>query len=342
MSSSNLNPFLYGNLIPAAEFVGRDDIIRHIVQRIVSRGQSTAVIGETGAGKSSLLDYLASEEALPLYELEERLLFSRVNFAEDTIDTVEYFWSLASKLLKDKDELIKLRPAYDICHQRNYDKPSLRGLIRNIHVMGWRWVLLIDDIHLAVFSEQLHKPEFYGRLRSLSTRSRGALTIIMTSRYSLTDLNKATQGLYRNGSPYFNFLSERPLGAFTDLETVQLLDKAKDRFSQEDRYFLRYISGQLPSLLQAAAFDLWDNYGDGRRTHATRWQRTSNELYGEAQTLLNGIWSQWSSNYRQAFLVVALNHLCVLLGYENMVRAGALVKEESPEVENRQESSNAS
>ncbi len=55
------NPFRYGKPVPPSHFVGRQDAVRTVFNRI-RVGDSTAVVGPPHIGKSSLLRYLADPQ----------------------------------------------------------------------------------------------------------------------------------------------------------------------------------------------------------------------------------------------------------------------------------------
>jgi tetratricopeptide (TPR) repeat protein len=71
------NPFVYGKPVSPEKFIDRGRELRRVTGRIVNQGQSTAVVGESCSGKTSLLDYLAAPEGRKLYGAsEKRLIFS--------------------------------------------------------------------------------------------------------------------------------------------------------------------------------------------------------------------------------------------------------------------------
>ena len=53
-----MNPFLYGDPVPADAFLNRQSIVRRIVGRILAGGQSSAIVGQPRTGKTSTLIYL--------------------------------------------------------------------------------------------------------------------------------------------------------------------------------------------------------------------------------------------------------------------------------------------
>lgn len=67
------NPFYHGNPVAPDQFLDRRGELRRLVNRIVNRGQSSAVVGEPRTGKTSLLEYLAAQDTrMQLYGQEEK------------------------------------------------------------------------------------------------------------------------------------------------------------------------------------------------------------------------------------------------------------------------------
>jgi hypothetical protein len=180
----------------------------------------------------------------------------------------------------------------------------------------WRLVILLDEFDRVLDHPTLNNAEFLGSLRSLATRSQGALALVVASRQSLTALNEATtQQFSRLGSPYFNFFSELTLGALPDQAISRLLDRAQGRFTTEDRTFIVGAAGGHPYLLQAAASALWEAYEDDGTSAVQRWREAGERLYNEAALTMTDTWNHWSSATRQAFAAVALSQIPSLLGH---------------------------
>jgi hypothetical protein len=165
----------------------------------------------------------------------------------------------------------------------------------------------------------LHHPllncaEFFGGLRTLASRSSGALALVIASRQPLTALNAGTQQFSRAGSPYFNFFSEVTLGPLPLKDVSELLSRAGERFSTPDRRFLAEAAGGQPYLLQAGAAAMWETYEDGERDPVRRWRQAGNALYTEAALTLGDTWRQWPPATRKALTLAALAHVPTLLG----------------------------
>jgi len=155
----------------------------------------------------------------------------------------------------------------------------------------------------------LNCAEFFGGLRMLASRSRGALALVIASRRPLTELNKETQQLSRTGSPYFNFLDEITLGPLPNNAIAELLRRAGDLFTTADRRFIAEAAGGHPYLVQVAASVLWEVYTEGEDDPNRRWRQVGQSLYKGAKRTIGDTWRLWSPEMRKAFVAVALAHM---------------------------------
>ncbi len=315
------NPFYYGNPVPPEQFLGRRRELRRITGRIVNQGQSTAVVGEPRTGKTSLLQYLAAPNTrAKLYGADgKRYLFSYLD--AQTLGgefSQAEFWRYVLEPLKDQIATVApdspLAEAYQMCEENHFGTFVLERLFVQVLAEEWRLIVLLDEFNDLLHHPILNTAEFFGSLRSLATRTQSALALVVASPRSLTDLTADTEHFSRAGSPYFNFLSEITLGPLALRDVSQLLRRASDRFTTQDRTFVSEIAGGHPYLVQAAAAALWDAYEDRERDPVRRWQLAGESLYDEVGMTLGNTWRQWPSAMRQAFTAVALAHIPSLLG----------------------------
>jgi len=320
------NPFLYGNPVPPDQFLDRRRELRRITSRIVNRGQSTAIVGEPRSGKTSLLDYLAAPEMrMELYgESGERLLFSCLD--AQTLGgefSQAQFWEYALHPLHKRVIVPSpdspLAQAYQICRESDFGTFVLERLFAQMGPTGWRLVLMLDEFDLLLYHPILNCAEFFGSLRSLASRSRGALALVVASRRSLASLNEDTQQFNRTGSPYFNFLTEIILGTLPNEYVTELLRRAGDRFTAEDRHFIAEVAGGHPYLVQVAASALWEAYEEGEGDADQRRQYVRQSLCAEAAQMLGDAWRLWSSETRRALTAVALAHISTLEEREKLL-----------------------
>jgi hypothetical protein len=312
------NPFFFGNPVPPEQFIGRSHELRRIVGRILNQGQSTAVVGEPRSGKTSLLLYLKAPETRDeLYgERSDQLLFSYLDAHTfgNTFTQVE-FWKHALRPLRIKltHAASPLGQAYRTCREDQFGTFVLERLLAQMRADNLRLVLLVNQFDVLLHHEVLNCTEFFGGLRALASRSRGALALVIGSRRPLTTLNRETQDLSRTGSPYFNFMDEVILRPLSSKAVSKLLDRAGELFTTEDRRYLSRVAGGHPYLLQMAASEMWMAYSEGIDDRFRRWQQVGERLYGTAALTLSDTWRLWSSAMKRAFTSVAIADVSSLL-----------------------------
>jgi hypothetical protein len=314
-----INPFLCGNPVSAAGFFDRRAAQRRIVGRLLAGGQSTAVLAEPRAGKTSLLRYLAAPELrATLYGTAgQRFVFSFVDtqMLQGEI-TAARFWEDA--LAPVKEQLADAHPEsaiarqYEVCRANQFGNATLGDLFKAIHEAGWTLVLMLDDFHLLLQHPILNSAEFFGGLRSLGQKST-ALALVIASCLPLSTMNTESQAFKPTGSPYLNFFVEHTLEPFPEQDVQALLGLAGARFDVGDHEAIRTVAGGHPFLLQAAAAAMWDAHEDGVAGATERRQYMGQRLYREHRLHFSDTWRLWSPAYRKAFTSVALAHTAHLL-----------------------------
>jgi len=312
------NPFFHGNPVSPAQFLDRRKELRRIVSRLVSQGQSSAIVGQPRTGKTSLLEYLAAPETrAELYGTgAEGLLFAYLD--AQTLGAQfgqTQFWERALQPLQEQVIApgldAPLSQAYALCQENGFGAFVLERLLVQMAKAGYRLVLLLDEFDTLLYHPTLNRAEFFGSLRSLASRTRG-LALVIASRCPLDRLNRDTQELSRTGSPFFNIFSEINLGPWPDSAVEEFLDGGRSRFTANDRRFIREAAGAHPYLLQVAASALWEAYDDMEGDRVQRRQQAARDLNDEAARVLGEIWSLWEPRQRWAFLAVGLAHLQAL------------------------------
>lgn len=314
------NPFFYGNPVSNTSFFGRKKPLRRVVQRILSEGQSTAIVGESRVGKSSLLNYLsAPEKKDDLYgEWASHIIFSSLDFQMMGGQfTSFHFWKQALNPVKEQFVIPFPKSAigqqYTVCHDNNFGTFTLETLFRILKNEKVRLVLLLDEFDVLLHHPILNSSEFYGGLRSLASRLGDALTLVIASSLPLSTLNAATQEFNPTGSPFFNIFSEITLGQLPKKDVSELLALAGDRFTRDDRRTIRLLAGGHPYLLQASASALWDSWEDGIAEASERRRVIGQRIYREHKFLFSNTWRSWTPPTRKAFTSVALAHTEYLL-----------------------------
>jgi len=310
------NPFFCSSYVSLNQFIDRRRELRRITARIINHGQSTAIVGGPYSGKTSLLRYLAAPEMrTALYGAGgEWLIFSYLGVHRLSGEcTQAQFWEHVLRPLYKRvialDPDSSLAQVYQICQENDFGAFVLERLLVQMKAEGRRLVLLLDEFDDLLHHPILNSAEFFGSLRSLASRSRGALALVIASRCSLASLNDATQQFIRTGSPYFDFLSEVTLGPWPDADVIQLLSFAKDRFNADDFRFVREVAGEHPYLLQVSAFELWEAYEAGEEEPSQRRREAGYRLYYEAARILDDAWRFWPLETRQVFTTIGLVHM---------------------------------
>jgi hypothetical protein len=306
------NPFIYGNPVAHDQLLGRKRELWQIAGRIYT-GQSSIITGSPRSGKTSVLEYLiAPEKQVELYgDRADELIFSFLDaytWAAE-FDNVQ-FWEAALAPLKERisadNSATSLSETYQICQDNKFGSFVLEKLIAQTKQKNWQLVLMIDEFDVLLDRPHLNNTEFFGGLRQLASRSRGALVLVMTTNISLTELHQQTKP-FRSGSPYFNFLDEIVLGPLSDSDVEELLRQGDTYFSDDDRRFIKEITGEHPYLLQVAASALWESYKNGNEDDPIkRQEQAKQDFYDRTKATLNGIWQLWLLTTRKAFIAVAL------------------------------------
>jgi hypothetical protein len=334
-----LNPFFFGNPVSPDQFTNRTRDVRRVVSRLRQRGQSTAIIGEPKSGKTSLLQYLAApQNTADLYgEAGGRLLFSFVDLQLlGGQVTPALFWELAlapvRAVLGGADT--PLGRQFALCGQNQYGAIVLEGLFRQLSSEGWTLALLLDEFDTLLHHPILNSAEFFGGLRSLASRSQGALAIVIASRISLVDMEGRTREIKPIGSPYFNIFSSVVLGGFPPKDAAKMLGQAGEAFSLNDRSFIQRVAGGHPYLLQAAGWLMWEAYQENLDDPVARYQQVSRRLQEETRLHFSDSWHSWTPAQRKALTAIALAHAGHLLaGREfNVRRLVADLRDWTPEI----------
>jgi hypothetical protein len=308
-------PFIVGAAVPPDMFVGRKREIMRLVRRVVN-GQSVAVYGEPRCGKTSMLDYITSPNLKhKLFgEYGKRLLFSYVD--AQTLDVRadhRYFWEYVLKPLYDRVVRLykgsRVANAYSQCQKHQFDYITLERLIAELYSANLHYAVVVDEFDALIEHRALNSSGFFGSLRGLVTRGRGAICLVIASRTRVSKLNSMTQENSRFGSPYFNYFTEFTMGPFSEPERDELVSKCRERFNHTDIQYIYRIGGTHPYLLQAAAQSLWDSYEEGETDSNTRRVFAGESCLDEVATTLDVIWDCWSNAERRVYMTVGISQI---------------------------------
>ena len=312
-----LNPFIYGRALQAAEFMGRKRELRHLWGRLAT-GQSTAIIGAPHVGKTSLLNIIndpAARQSAVGNRFDNHLFHFLDGHMLRDISTQAAFWQQAlyplTQALPHTPYLAHVRDVYATAQSNQFGGFVLEQLFRALYQAGSRLVLLLDEFDDILEHSVLNRAEFYGTLRSLASRSQG-LVLVLAARQPLERLNTLTQSINPHGSPYFNVFTEINLGPLAHKDLATLLAQAKDVFDGDDRRFVEQLSGRHPYLAQLAAAKLWDVVADGFEGDE-RYRLAAQAVYRETQLHFSDTWRVWTNETRRAITAVALQQLPYLV-----------------------------
>ena len=309
----SVTPFLYGDPVPVDAFLNRQSIVRRVVGRILAGGQSSALVGQPRTGKTSILIYLSDlATRQKLYGgVNDGLVFSLIDsHLIGSQFTPLQFWRYVLEPIKlvmeesSQGDLLSAR--YAQCVSEQFSNFSLELLFKELSNVGYRFVLMIDEFDALINHQRLNSIEFFGGLRSLSSRSNGAMAIVIASRQSIHSLNTKTQSINPASSPFFNIFKEFTLGSFPASDVSLLLARAGNVFSANDHLVIRSVAGCHPYLLQVAASALWEAYEDDLETEYIRWTYMCNSIYREQHSHFLDTWQSWSPATKKAFTTISL------------------------------------
>ncbi|RKZ73365.1 MAG: hypothetical protein DRR19_31065 [Candidatus Parabeggiatoa sp. nov. 1] len=289
--------------------------------RRINSGQSTLVTGSPRSGKTSVLEYLmAPEKQTELYDNDaDKLIFSYWDACDCKHNfNLNQFWA---RVLKPLEEYINAQApnsaianCYQVCKENGFDSYQLEKLIAEIKKINKRLVLIIDEFDsLLNPSFALYSPEFFGGLRTLSSRGKGAFVLVVTANISRSRFREETQQFQsEKGSPYLNFMEAVYLGKLSDSDINELLHRGKTFLKKKDNLFIKQIAGAHPYLLQVAASTLWQICENSQKTSFIkklffdRYQpnKIQELFYGKVRGILDDIWKSWDEQMQEAFIAI--------------------------------------
>jgi len=236
---------------------GRRREIFHLASRIRT-GQSSAIIGLFSEEKTEILRYLNNQEPQQrqmLYrDKADALIFSYIDMAMDLSehDTPAKFWELAlsgiSRTVRADSDIAQ---AYRFCVDAQFQKPEVEDFLSALVREGKRLVLLLDRFErLLDYSEFKNNWEFFTTLRRFSTSQEPPLlTLVIASNLSLPRLHEEIQQNQKT-SPVLNFIEVTPIMGLPEQDVDQLLREEVPQLSEEQRNFVKDMTGGHPYFLQ--------------------------------------------------------------------------------------------
>lgn len=283
------NPFIYGRPVSGIEFVNRRETIKKVFSRL-RNGESVAVTGEPHTGKTSFLKQLLERDTQLLFVQPDKLkswTFSYLDLHEvqdNKTYTQVTFWSEALKPLQNHPGNKIISRLLAEARECDYTRQSIRRLFTTLYTQGRQLILLLDEFECLLYHDNFKMPSFFGLLRSLSTDVRG-LVLVLSSRFSVGDLNAIGKDLGNLGSPFFNQTTDERLDPFDDTAIELLLTRPLPAFAPEEKVFIRRVAGRNPYLLQAMAGTMYDT------VHVSRAEMAAKEYYQRVGFHYRDIWN---------------------------------------------------
>jgi hypothetical protein len=303
-SMSEPNPFVYGRAVSPDEFIGRESELQTIFNRL-RNGESTAIVGGPHIGKTSLLLKLIDEYTQRFYlgNAVGSLLVSYLDLHPigNNYDPPAFWEDVLASLGERANHETTSHRSQDIT-QADYTRRSLERIFTHLGRNGRRLVLLMDEFERLLIHPNFQSPSFFALLRSLASRT-GGLILVTASRESVAEMTERMRHLLGVGSPFFNIMIDMRLRSFNDATVNDLLDRAGDAFSSNDRLFIRRVAGRHPFLLQAMAATLLETQGDNRHS------RASERFYERVVWHFDDVWHCMDDRTRAASVVLSLVEL---------------------------------
>ncbi len=306
------SPFVHGGPVAPAEFLNRQRELRRLLNRL-EKGQATAVVGQPHTGKTSLLRYVLDKikrdnivggklDQCWFRDIDSHML-------SKTFDQ-SAFWGHVLEPVVVHFTSGDLRTLYETARENNFGAFTLMRLFTAMDEAGVRIVVMLDEFDALLSHPLLNSSEFYGSLRSLSSRF-NSLALILATRRSLNQLNVKTQEINPHSSPYFNVFTELRLGPLPRRDVAKLLSLAGSRFSSKDREFITQASGGHPYLLQLTADIMWEVDVEGAGD-SQRYQLVAEELQMQSEGHFADTWRSWSEAERKVVMAVSLSQMATL------------------------------
>ena len=310
MVKPTLNPFIYGKPVSSDRFIGGEGALGTLFSRIYN-GESTAVVGEPHIGKSSILRYIADEKVRAewLEEATERCVFIEFDchLLPGSYQPAD-FWRQVLIWIEQTVPAEMIQTQLDIVRQSDFGSFTLKGLFDLIGRSEWSVVLLIDEFDTLLHHSNFNTAEFFGALRALATGS-GGLVLVTAGRISVAEMNRRSQQINPLGSPFFNNFTDVQLLPFHPEEVDGLLDQALEgvevTFSQEDRMYIRRMTGCQPYLVQAAASALFDAVVEGKMGEE-RYHSASTTLQHRINAHFDDLWQHLNPQAQTAMVILSL------------------------------------
>ncbi|MDX1415695.1 MAG: hypothetical protein R3293_15975, partial [Candidatus Promineifilaceae bacterium] len=221
------------------------------------------------------------------------------------------FWAFVLEPVTVYFDSGELHSLFELASENGFGSFALKRLFAALDEADYRIVILLDEFDALLNHPILNSAEFYGSLRSLTSRF-SSLALIIATRRTLNQLNVKTQEINPHSSPYFNIFTELRLGPLPKRDVARLLADAQDRFDNRDRQFISLASGNHPYLLQMAADILWEVDAEGKKG-LERFRSAAEELRMQSEGHFADTWRSWSNAERKVIIAIALAQMSLLV-----------------------------
>jgi hypothetical protein len=280
----------------------------------LEKGQATAIVGQPHTGKTSLLRFVLDKvkrdgivggklDRCWFREVDSHMLGRKFDQSA--------FWAFVLEPVSVYFDSGELDTLYKSAQENEFGAFTLKRLFAALDRANWRIVVLLDEFDALLSHPILNSAEFYGSLRSLTSRF-SSLALIIATRRSLNQLNVQTQEINPHSSPYFNIFTELRLGPLPKRDVAYLLAYAQTQFDSNDRQFVMLASGRHPYLLQLAADILWEVDQEGKQG-VERYRLAGEELRTQSERHFADTWRSWSNAERKVIMAVALAQMALLV-----------------------------
>ena len=309
----NRSPFEHGGPVAPNHFLNRQRELRRLLNRL-EKGQATAIVGQPHTGKTSLLRFVLDKvkrdgivggklDRCWFREVDSHMLGRKFDQSA--------FWAFVLEPVSVYFDSGELDTLYKSAQENEFGAFTLKRLFAALDRANWRIVVLLDEFDALLSHPILNSAEFYGSLRSLTSRF-SSLALIIATRRSLNQLNVQTQEINPHSSPYFNIFTELRLGPLPKRDVAYLLAYAQTQFDSNDRQFVMLASGRHPYLLQLAADILWEVDQEGKQG-VERYRLAGEELRTQSERHFADTWRSWSNAERKVIMAVALAQMALLV-----------------------------
>ncbi|MBI4233614.1 MAG: AAA-like domain-containing protein [Chloroflexi bacterium] len=256
-----VNPFTYGNPVTVPQrFFGRRQEVAQIFNRLRNpEGESTSVVGERRAGKTSLLYYLSHPDVMRQQGLTpEQYIFVYLDLemVTPTTTSTRLFQHMLRRLLARLREP-EMREAVQRASQlESIDAYHLADILEQVDRAGLHIILLLDEFENLGANENFG-PDFYYALRALAIHHN--LALVTCSRRNLVEICQSQEV---RSSRFFNIFANIHLQPFSMEDVHELLHASLHgtdvAFSDRVVEYAVGLAGRQPFFLQMAFYTLFE------------------------------------------------------------------------------------